>query len=322
MSIVPADANGIATAVALLRQGECVAFPTETVYGLGADATQDKAVAAIYAIKNRPHFNPLIIHVAAAEQLNNLVVWNPAARLLAQRFWPGPLTMVLPTLPNCPISLLARAGLPSLAVRVPDHPAAQALLRAFGGPLAAPSANRSGGLSPTTPVHVQHSLGAAVRLILAAGKTTVGVESTIIDLTGSEPLVLRHGGISIEQIEACLGVTLSPAPDHAGSPKAPGQLSSHYAPDKPLRLNVTTARDDEGFLLCGPELGLRGGRIRLNLSPTGDLHEAAANLFAILHRLDAENICGIAVSAVPEIGLGRAINDRLRRAAAPRNSNQ
>ena len=317
MSIVPADSAGIARAAALLREGHCVAFPTETVYGLGADATQDQAVAHIYAIKGRPQFNPLIIHVAAAEKLSGIVIWNDDARLLARRFWPGALTLVLPAAPGCPVSLLARAGLPSLAVRVPDHPVAQALLQALDRPIAAPSANRSGRLSPTTPLHVRASLGDAVPLILAGGKTSVGVESTILDMTGAAPLLLRQGGVSQEQIEACLNIALTPVELAAGAaPTAPGQLSSHYAPSHELRLNVTTAREDEAFLLFGVELGLRGGKLRLNLSKSGDLHEAAANLFSMLHELDSQECSGIAVSAIPEIGLGRAINDRLRRAAA------
>lgn len=317
MSIVPADNAGIARAAALMRDGQCVAFPTETVYGLGADATQDAAVARIYATKGRPQFNPLIIHVAAAEKLDGLVVWNDDARLLARRFWPGALTLVLPAAPGCSISLLARAGLPSLAVRVPDHPVAQALLQALDRPIAAPSANRSGKLSPTTPLHVQASLGDAVPLILAGGKTSVGVESTILDMTGTAPLLLRQGGVSQEQIEACLGMAVTPVTLPAGaSPTAPGQLSSHYAPSHALRLNVTTAQNDEAFLLFGAELGLRGGKLRLNLSKSGDLHEAAANLFSMLHELDSQECSGIAVSAIPELGLGRAINDRLRRAAA------
>ncbi len=322
MSIVPADSTGITAAASLLREGQCVAFPTETVYGLGADATQDKAVAMIYAIKGRPQFNPLIIHVAESAQLDGLVVWNAAAQALAHRFWPGALTMVLPASPDCPVSLLARAGLPSLAVRVPDHPVAQALLREVARPIAAPSANRSGRLSPTTPLHVQASLGDSVPLILASGKTAVGVESTILDLTGDAPKILRYGGVSVEQIEACLGTTIhhAGATEATNTPTAPGQLASHYAPQQPLRLNVTTARDDEAFLLFGPELGLRGGQTRLNLSPSGDLHEAAANLFSMLHTLDTGYTHGIAVSAIPEIGLGRAINDRLRRAAMPRDT--
>lgn len=318
MNIVPADSTGIARAVTLLRDGHCVAFPTETVYGLGADATQDAAVARIYAAKGRPQFNPLIIHVAAAEELSALVIWSDDARLLAQRFWPGPLTLVLPAASGCPISLLARAGLPSLAVRVPDHPVALALLQALGRPIAAPSANRSGKLSPTTPLHVRASLGDAVPLILAGGKTSVGVESTILDMTAEAPLLLRQGGVSQEQIEACLGRSVTPVTLAAGAaPTAPGQLSSHYAPSHALRLNVTTARDDEAYLLFGKELGLRGGKVRLNLSQSGDLHEAAANLFSMLHELDSEDCGGIAVSPIPEIGLGRAINDRLRRAAEP-----
>jgi L-threonylcarbamoyladenylate synthase len=313
--IIPASPETITQAAAMLRNGECVAFPTETVYGLGADATQDQAVAKIYAIKNRPQINPLIIHVASPAQLDALIVWNDQARELAQRFWPGPLTLVLPVTAACPISLLARAGLSTLAVRIPAHKTAQALLRAAALPIAAPSANRSGSLSPTTPLHVAASLGDAAPLILADGATAIGIESTILDLTEDTPRLLRAGGIALEQLELCLsGQKILAADENAGI-KAPGQLTAHYAPRLPLRLNVTTADSEEGFLLFGRELGLRGGKTRLNLSEEGDLHEAAANLFAMLHRLDAEAISGIAVSAIPETGLGLAINDRLRRAA-------
>jgi L-threonylcarbamoyladenylate synthase len=313
------DAAALQTAVALLQAGHCVAFPTETVYGLGVDATQDQAVAALYALKGRPSFNPLIIHVADVAQLEGLVVLSPLAQLAAQRFWPGALTLILPAAPTCPVALLARAGLPSVAVRIPDHPVALALLRAVGRPLAAPSANRSGGLSPTTPLHVAHSLGVGVPLILAGGKTVLGVESTILDLTTPQPVVRRYGGVSLEQLSAGLGQPVRYQASVAdATPTAPGQLSSHYAPQKPVRLNVTTAQADEAFLLFGAELGLRGGAVRLNLSPTGDLYAAAANLFAMLHVLDATGCSAIAVAAIPPLGLGLAINDRLQRAAAPR----
>lgn len=314
-AIIQADTTGIARAATIIRAGGLVAFPTETVYGLGADATQDAAVAKIYAAKGRPDFNPLIAHVDRTEKLDPLIVWTPLARHLAMRFWPGPLTLVLPAQNRCPVSLLARAGLPSLAVRIPSHPVAQALLEAAGVPVVAPSANRSGSLSPTTPQHVQTSLGATIDAILAGGRAQVGVESTILDLTGAQPVLLRPGGISREQIEQCLGQPLTAAPGDSAQPVAPGQLASHYAPDHPVRLNVTTARDDEAYILFGPELGLRGGKLRRNLSPSGDLIEAAANLFAFLHECDTEIIAGIAVASIPEIGLGAAINDRLRRAA-------
>ncbi|MGB4100990.1 MAG: L-threonylcarbamoyladenylate synthase [Alphaproteobacteria bacterium] len=314
---LPADAAGIARAAQALRSGELVAFPTETVYGLGADATRDDAVAKIFAVKERPEFNPLIIHVDAVDKLDPIIVWNTPARLLATRFWPGPLTLVLPASAHCPVSLLARAGLPSLAVRIPAHPIARALLSAVDVPIAAPSANRSGNLSPTTPLHVQASLGDRLNFILAAGRTQVGIESTILDLTGAQPTLLRPGGTSIEQIEQSLGQTVAAGIVDPMHPTSPGQLLRHYAPTRPLRLNVTTARDDEAFILFGSELGLRGGAHRRNLSPTGDLGEAAAHLFAVLHECDAMDISGIAVTSIPEVGLGRAINDRLRRAATP-----
>ncbi|MEJ0061803.1 MAG: L-threonylcarbamoyladenylate synthase [Alphaproteobacteria bacterium] len=319
MTMMAADEAGIARAAAMLRAGELVAFPTETVYGLGADATDDRAVAKIFEAKARPGFNPLIVHADAAEKLDPVIVWNDSARLLARHFWPGPLTLVLPAAERCPISLLARAGLPTVAVRIPAHPVARALLAAAGIPVAAPSANPSGGLSPTTPLHVRAGLGDRIPII-AGGKSQVGIESTIIDLTGANPVLLRPGGIGAEQIEQCMvgkmGGKLAQA-DAAGMPKAPGQLASHYAPRLPLRMNVSAARDDEVFILFGPELGLRGGGLRKNLSRDGDLREAAANLFAFLHEADASALSGIAVSAIPEIGLGMAINDRLRRAAAP-----
>lgn len=315
-TILPADATGIARAAQALRSGDIVAFPTETVYGLGADATRDDAVAKIYAAKDRPEFNPLIVHVDTAERLDQYIVWNAFARQLAARFWPGPLTLVLPVRADCPISLLARAGLPSLAVRIPSHPVARALLAAAALPIAAPSANRSGSLSPTTPMHVQTSLGDRINFILAAGRAQVGLESTIIDLTGAHPALLRPGGTNLEQIEQCLGFAVESGMVDPTQPTAPGQLTRHYAPRLPLRLNVTTARDDEIFIMFGPELGLRGGGHRKNLSLTGDLSEAAAQLFSMLHDCDAMDISGIAIAPIPEIGLGRAINDRLRRAAA------
>ncbi|MDR3425630.1 MAG: L-threonylcarbamoyladenylate synthase [Alphaproteobacteria bacterium] len=305
----------ISRAVALLRAGRLVAFPTETVYGLGADATNGQAVAAIYAAKGRPTFNPLIIHVAETHALDNLIEWNDTARLFAAAFWPGPMTLILPRIADAPVSLLASAGLETLAVRIPSHPAAQELLRAVALPIAAPSANASGKLSPTTPEHVAESLGDAVDLILAAGRSQVGVESTVVNLTSAIPTILRPGGVTQEQLERVLGrkVAVFEASDDS-APPSPGMLSSHYAPHIPVRLNAETVSDNEAFLAFGPDL-IKGGVARLNLSVQGDLNEAAANLFAMLHELDKPTYAAIAIAPIPQIGLGLAINDRLRRAA-------
>lgn len=316
-SIVQADAAAIAHAATLLKEGKLVAFPTETVYGLGGDALNDKAVAAIYAAKGRPQFNPLIIHVAETAALDDLVVWNDTARLLAQQFWPGPLTLVLPRKDRAPISLLASAGLDTLAVRIPSHPVAQMLLRAFGNPVTAPSANASGKLSPTTPLHVSESLGDKVDLILAGGKTQVGVESTVLNLITSRPTLLRPGGITKEQLESLLGPIETAAPTDETSPASPGMLAAHYAPNVPLRMNAEGAEPNEALLTFGPDFGIKGGAVRLNLSPDGDLQEAAANLFAMLRQLDQPNIKRIAVTPIPNTGLGLAINDRLKRASTP-----
>lgn len=316
-AIIPVSPAALAQAAALLRAGKLVAFPTETVYGLGGDATDDRAIAAIYAAKGRPQFNPLIAHVADARDLDALVVWNEAARRLADQFWPGPLTLVLPRAAACPVSLLASAGLDTLAVRVPSHPVARDLIRATGRPIAAPSANASGKLSPTTPLHVAESLGDKVDMILAGGKTEVGLESTVLDLTASQPVILRHGGVTQEQLERHLGPLGAAASDDT-APKSPGQLSSHYAPTLPLRLNALQVADDEALLAFGPDLFVKGGAGRLNLSPQGDVREAAANLFAMLRQLDRPEFRGIAVMPIPMTGLGAAINDRLHRAAAPR----
>lgn len=316
--LLQADAANLLRAAEMLREGKLVAFPTETVYGLGGDATNDKAVAAIYAAKGRPTFNPLIIHVAETDALNALVEWNDDARLLAQHFWPGPMTLVLPRRKDAPVSLLASAGLDTLAVRVPSHPIAQKLLRETGRPIAAPSANASGRLSPTTPLHVMESLGDKVDLILAGGKTSVGVESTVIDMTAAPPTLLRPGGVTIEELQHHLSqIKLTP---HAVSdtPQAPGMLVSHYAPNAFVRLNATNVSDDEALLAFGPDLLIKGGAERLNLSPEGDLSEAAANLFSMLRLLDKPGLRSIAVMPIPEVGLGLAINDRLRRASAPR----
>ncbi|QQP87823.1 threonylcarbamoyl-AMP synthase [Skermanella sp. TT6] len=320
--VPPSDAN-IARAAGLLRAGELVAFPTETVYGLGADATDDRAVARIFEAKGRPRFNPLIVHVPDQDSAEAIVRFDARAERLAETLWPGPLTLVLPRRPDGPLSLLVSAGLDSVAVRFPAHPVARALLKAAGVPVAAPSANRSGAVSPTTPLHVAESLGARVGLILAAGRCAVGVESTVLDLTGEAPVLLRPGGVTAEDLEALLGVPVlrPPQAEAAGdpeAPKSPGQLASHYAPGRPVRLDASGAGPDEALLAFGPDTFIRGGATRLNLSPQGDLHEAAANLFAMLRALDRPEHAAIAVMPVPEQGLGAAINDRLRRAAAPR----
>lgn len=319
--IAAASPAAIAEAAAMLRAGGLVAFPTETVYGLGADATQDGAVAGIFQAKGRPTFNPLIVHVPDLDAAQALIDIPPAVLDAVLSLWPGPLTLVANQRPNAGISRLATVGLPTLAVRVPAHPVAQALLRAAGRPIAAPSANRSGNLSPTTPAHVARSLGAAVPLVLAGGRAEVGLESTILDVTDPAHLrLLRPGGLARDVLERFLGPVERSKPvidDRA--PSAPGQLASHYAPSKPLRLDAVAAEPHEGFLTFGPDAFNRGGALRRNLSAEGDLAEAAANLFAMLHELDqAPEVQAIAVMAVPDEGLGSAILDRLRRAAAPR----
>jgi L-threonylcarbamoyladenylate synthase len=318
-TIVQPDDAGIAAAVKALAAGGLVAFPTETVYGLGADATSDRAVAAIFAAKKRPRFNPLIVHVAGLAEAEALARFDHRARMLAARFWPGPLTLVLRRRQDCPISLLASAGLQTLAIRVPRHSVAQRLLARFGRPLAAPSANPSGRLSPTSAAHVAAQLGDAVALVLDGGPAEIGLESTIVDLSGAVPALLRHGGLPSEEIEALTGPLATP--DAAERPTAPGMLESHYAPHLPLRLGALRPKASEAFLAFGPRPP-EGGRLMLNLSPTSDLVEAAANLFAFLHRLDESGAAAIAVMPVPERGLGRAINDRLRRAAAPRQARE
>ncbi len=305
-------------AARLLRQGCLVAFPTETVYGLGGDATNDNAVARIYEAKGRPQFNPLIIHVAAKGEAENLVVWNDTAEVLARRFWPGPLTLVLPRRQDCAVSLLATAGLDSVAVRIPAHPVAHDLIKAAGCPVAAPSANAFGKLSPTTPEHVLESLGDKVDMILDGGKARVGVESTVIDLTLSQPSILRPGGITREMLEEAVGPVGVGVLSVVENPKSPGMLSSHYAPNASLRLNVREAFDDEGFLCFGDDSACKGGKISLNLSSSGDVCEAASNLFVMLRQLDASGVQRIAVMPIPDMGLGAAINDRLIRAASPR----
>ncbi len=307
----------IAEAARLILEGGLVAFPTETVYGLGGDATNERAVAAIFEAKGRPQFNPLISHVLGPDEAKRLVRWNDTADRLAARFWPGPLTLVLPRAKDSPIALLATAGLDTVAVRAPAHPLAQALIRAVGRPLAGPSANRSGAVSPTRAEHVAESLGDRVKMVLDGGPCAVGLESTVLDLTTAVPTLLRPGGATREAIEAVIGpIALSDAiPSGESARKSPGQLESHYAPGRPVRLNASTVAADEGLLAFGPD-GPSGALLTLNLSPRGELAEAAANLFAMLRALDRPDIGRIAVMPIPQTGLGLAINDRLRRAAA------
>lgn len=302
------DAAGLAQAAAILRQGGLVAFPTETVYGLGADARDPLAVARIFAAKGRPSFNPLIVHVVDLASALALIDLPPAGLTLANAFWPGPLTLVGPLRTGAGIADLCRAGLPTLAVRVPAHPVARALLAAFGGPVAAPSANPSGRISPTTAAHVRAGLNGLIDAVVDGGACGVGLESTIVGFAPA-PVLLRAGGIGVEPLEAVLGMTMGSA---GAGISAPGQLASHYAPKGVIRLNASAAQAGEVLLGFGPVAG------NLTLSDVGDLTEAAANLFACLHRLDAMGAMQIAVAPIPDIGLGRAINDRLRRAAAPR----
>ena len=301
---------GLDRAAETLRTGGLVAFPTETVYGLGADARNGRAVAQIFDAKGRPAFNPLIVHVATLEMARKIAVFDEAALQLANAFWPGPLTLVLPLHPDAGLSPLVSAGLATVGIRIPAHPVAQRLLAAFNGPVAAPSANRSGKISPTTAGHVAAGLTGRIEAILDAGACTVGLESTIIGFD-PVPTLLRSGGLPVDPIESCLNTPLAAHTPNA-APTAPGQLSSHYAPSAPLRLNVKTKRTGEVKLGFGPD-----PEADLNLSPSADLHEAAANLFQHLHSLDRQNT-PIAVAPIPNTGLGIAINDRLSRAAAPR----
>ena len=302
----------LAKAAALLAKGELVAFPTETVYGLGGDATSDLAVAAIFAAKGRPAFNPLIVHVPDLAAARLIATFPPEAETLAKAFWPGPLTLVLPLRANAAISTLVSAGLATVALRVPAHPVAQSLLRAAARPLAAPSANPSGRLSPTTAAHVLSGLGGRIAAVVDGGACAVGLESTIIGLAGPATL-LRPGGLTIEALEAALGHRLLAHQDDA-TISAPGQLASHYAPQASLRLNAHSALPGEILI------GFGSVASAMSLSASGNLAEAAANLFATLRLADdqAGPNGRIAVASIPQAGLGLAINDRLRRAAAPR----
>ena len=316
-----ADAKAIAEAAPILTAGGLVAFPTETVYGLGADATNGAAVARLYAAKGRPRFNPLIVHVADRAVAARLGKIDATASILAAAFWPGPLTLVLPKTDDCPVADLATAGLETIAVRVPDHPVAHALIEAAGRPLVAPSANRSGHVSPTTAAHVASDLGGRIDLVLDAGPTRVGVESTIVACLSERPVLLRPGGIARAAIEQVLAGPLSePLPGREDAPQAPGMLASHYAPTTRLRLAANSVEPREALLAFGPTLpsGAAQAVAVLNLSPAGDLVEAAANLFAHLRALDRLGARAIAVVPMPRAGLGEAINDRLTRAAARR----
>jgi L-threonylcarbamoyladenylate synthase len=315
--VLSADRDAVAAAVRALGDGGLVAFPTETVYGLGADATNGAAVARLYAAKGRPRFNPLISHVVDMDAARRIARFDADAETLAAAFWPGPLTLVLPKADRCPVSELATAGLDSIAVRIPDHPVAQEILRGFDKPVVAPSANQSGHVSPTTASHVLADLDGRIDLILDGGPTSVGVESTVVSCLGA-PTLLRPGGVSREAIERALGrmlVVAAPVADDA--PLAPGMLTSHYAPTTPLRLNAVSVNSGEALLAFGGD-SPTGAAYTLNLSLSGDLVEAAANLFAHLRALDAAGHIGIAAMPIPPDGLGEAINDRLARAAAPK----
>ncbi|MGA0540388.1 L-threonylcarbamoyladenylate synthase [Neotabrizicola sp. VNH66] len=311
--LLAADDAGLARAAALLAAGGLVAFPTETVYGLGGDARSDTAVARIFEAKGRPRFNPLIVHLPDLAAAERIAVFDHRARTVAAAFWPGPLTLVLPLRPGAGVSPLVTAGLDTVALRVPAHPVARALLTAFGGPVAAPSANPSGKVSPTRAAHVMAGLTGRIAAVVDGGACAVGVESTILGLDGAEPRMLRPGGVPAEALEALLGQPLAIG-GSAEKPSAPGQLASHYAPGAAVRLEARAAETGEILVGFGPVLG------DLTLSSEGNLVEAAANLFHILR--EADLLAGpegrIAFAPVPETGLGRAINDRLRRAAAPR----
>jgi L-threonylcarbamoyladenylate synthase len=321
--VLAANEAAVATAARSLRDGGLVAFPTETVYGLGADAGNAAAIARLYAAKGRPAFNPLIAHLSDLAAAERIAGFDAQAVLLAQAFWPGPLTLVLPKAPGCPVADLATAGLDTIAVRIPAHPVARQILRAFGGPVVAPSANLSGHVSPTTAAHVQSDLAGRIDLIVDGGAVEVGVESTIVGCFDA-PMLLRPGGLPREKIERVLGRALLQPPDDADSdsaqPLAPGMQASHYAPRTRVRLDAAGLEAGEALLAFGPNVisGIGSASAAMNLSARGDLNEAAANLFGYLRALDAKGARGIAVMPIPHHGLGEAINDRLRRAAMGR----
>lgn len=314
-------------AARILREGGLVAFPTETVYGLGANALDGRAVAGIFAAKNRPAINPVIVHVAKREDAARFVEVDERARGLMQAFWPGPLTMILRKKKDGGVSDLVSAGLNTIAVRMPNHPVALALIEKAGVPVAAPSANASGEPSATTPRHVQESLGGRVPMIIAGGACAVGLESTVLDLSGAEPVIVRPGAVTAEDLEPYLGPVVTDPGGH-DRPRSPGQLLKHYAPSIPVRLNVVDVEAGEALLAFGSAkfMGVKGGGFAKelgdekfrNLSEGGDLNEAASNLFSMLRELDNAANTRIAVMSIPDKGLGIAINDRLRRAARGR----
>ena len=313
------EPNAIADAVAVLRSGRLVAMPTETVYGLAADAANAAAVGAIFLAKGRPRFNPLIVHVGSLASARRIGVFGDEAERLAAAFWPGPLTIVVERQPRAAVAELAVAGLPTVALRIPAHPVARALIDAFGGPLVAPSANRSGQISATTAAHAAADLGDRVAMILDAGPASVGVESTIVGLDGGQPTLLRAGAIPRAAIETILGCKLAAPIFSHTAPVAPGMLTSHYAPEALIRVDATSVAPGEALLAFGLPLppGHEHAAAVINLSPAGDLAEAAARFFSALRELDRKAAV-VAVGPIPDEGLGEAINDRLRRAAAPR----
>lgn len=317
MAIEPANQTSIEDAGALIRAGELVAFPTETVYGLGADATNGEAVARIFAAKGRPRFNPLIVHVASLDQAIELAEFSGLARRLAEKFWPGPLTVVVRRRPDARLSDLVTAGLETVALRMPAHPVALDLIAAAGRPLAAPSANRSGHVSPTCAGHVAADLGDKVATILDGGDTRHGLESTVVTIDGERVVLLRPGAVTANDLREATGAEVVRAFEGGMAPVSPGQLASHYAPRARVRLDVKHPEDGEALLAFGPDVPAHAGPI-INLSPRGDLIEAASRLFSALRELDASGAPAIAVMPIPQDGLGEAINDRLNRAAAPR----
>lgn len=326
LTVRPCSADNIRLAAAEVAAGQLVAFPTETVYGLGADARNGVAVAKIFAAKGRPQFNPVIVHASCTEDLEDDVMFDERARMIAAAFWPGPLTLILKRKPSSTLSDLVSAGLPTVAVRVPDHPAARDLIRLSGTLIAAPSANKSGSISPTAPHHVIESLGDHVHSILAAGACRVGLESTVLDLSGEQAVILRAGAVTAEDIAMATGIAVSyelhPVND---TPKSPGQLLRHYAPSIPVRLKAVDVAPNEALLAFGSLkfMGVRGGGFAkdlpaermMNLSAEGDLFIAAANLFSYLRILEKSGAAGIAVMDIPDTGIGIAINERLSRAA-------
>jgi L-threonylcarbamoyladenylate synthase len=316
MPVVPATEEAIGRAAQALARGEIVAFPTETVYGLGADARDARAVAKVFAAKERPRFNPLIVHVPNLTAAETYAVFDATARKLADAFWPGPLSLVLPTRPDSGIADLVTGGLDTIALRAPNHRVAQELLAEAKLPIAAPSANRSGRISPTMAAHVEAELGDVPAMILDGGPCPLGIESTVVGVAGDAPVLLRLGAVPREAIQAVLGQALPLANEDAAI-ASPGQLERHYAPNTPLRLGATDVRAREALLAFGPNAP-RGAIASINLSASGDLEEAAANLFASLRRLDEAGAKAMAVMPIPERGLGEAINDRLRRAAKAR----